>query len=291
MSEYKGWIWSKPLSLPGVGTSGRFDIDIPRAARFMAVLNGSGAVLAYSKGTNYAQPLDAILTQPYIYIGMPIDETQNATMHWSTPSPLGAGANQAVVLFSNEPIIVSGGPMTTGGIASNVTVTGTPTVNINTMPNVVIASMPALPVGANHIGEVAVNTMPIVHVIEDTAANPPNLDATISSVVTAVNGVKTAVATAAQAATSGIISGSQIAVATTATILFSGVVSGRTINIQNFDTVNKLYLGPATVTNANGGLYVGPNGGVFSLDVIPGSTIVIYGAGSAALTAGISVIN
>ncbi len=134
--------------------------------------------------------------------------------------------------------------------------------------------MPSIPPGANHIGEVSLSAV----------IDSPNMDVPLSTVVTAA-------AKAPQAATVGFISGSRVAVGTGATVLFNGVVTGRTINIQNFDASEILYLGPATVTNANGGIYVGPNGGVFSLDVIPGSNIIIYGAGSAALTAGISVIN
>ncbi len=293
-----GWIWTKPFSLPTVGTSGKFDVDIPKAARFMAILNSSGAIVAVSNGTQFTQPQEAIIIQPFIYIGIPIEETQKQTVHWTSTAPLTLAASRGVLMYSNEPITVSGGPMTTGGVAAGVNVLNSVTignplpVGANTIGGVNVVSMPSIPPGANTIGGVNVVSMPSIppganHIGEvslSAVIDSPNMDVPLSTVVTAA-------AKAPQAATVGFISGSRVAVGTGATVLFNGVVTGRTINIQNFDASEILYLGPATVTNANGGIYVGPNGGVFSLDVIPGSNIIIYGAGSAALTAGISVIN
>ena len=313
------WVWNKPFRLPNSGTSGRLDIDIPKAAEYIAVMNGTGAQVAYSKGTNYDQPPDAIVIQPYVYMGLPMELTQKLTLHWTAINgELSSSQDKGVLIFSNQPIVVSGGPVTTGGVASNVNVQNTPSVNINTIPNLVVASMPnvvlnpagtlpagvnhlgevavnvlpALPVGANHIGEVAVNTMPVVHVVTDSQADPPNLDVTLSSLVAAVDAVTTSVnaVKSLQGATVGIITTSRVSVLTTATVLFNGVVDGDAILIQNQDAGGTLYIGPASVDNSTGGLAIAP-GGVYTMDVITGSTIVMYGVGSVALTVGISVVN
>jgi hypothetical protein len=136
-----------------------------------------------------------------------------------------------------------------------------------------VNALPELPAGTNNVGKVDVNSLPalpagtnqIGHVLLDSPVMP-------------------------QAATSGIVSSGQVAVTTAATAIVNGVVSGRQIVIQNMDASNPLYLGPATVTVANSGLKI-PAGGSFTLDVVPGSTIAIYGIGSAAVTAGYTVIN
>ena len=109
----------------------------------------------------------------------------------------------------------------------------------------------------------------------------------INAVTTAVDALKTA---SPLAATSGITSGSKVSVLTTATVLFNGVVTGKQIVIQNQDASNILALGPLTVTMSNAGLTI-PAGGSFSLDVVSGSTIVIYGVADSAINVGITVIN
>jgi len=188
---------------------------VPQEASFIAVLNSSGAVLAYSKGDNYLQPADAVLVEPYIYIGLPMVSAQKLTVHWTSAGALSLTNNQAVLLFSNAPLPVSGGPMTTGGVASNVTLVGTPTVNINTMPNVAVTSMPNMNVldgGIVTLGleaDAAVTNPATAATLialtkgqikqmqgGGTGALPvsaANLDATISSLVTAVNSATTAV--------------------------------------------------------------------------------------------------
>jgi hypothetical protein len=94
-----------------------------------------------------------------------------------------------------------------------------------------------------------------------------------------------------QAATQGIVSGSQVSVGTTATAIVNGVVNGKQIVIQNFDANNPVYLGPSGVTTGNAGIKL-PAGGSFVLDVVPGSTIAIYGVvTSGTVPVGYSVIN
>ncbi|MCL6637777.1 MAG: hypothetical protein K6T26_07495 [Alicyclobacillus sp.] len=84
-----------------------------------------------------------------------------------------------------------------------------------------------------------------------------------------------------QAAVQGIVSTNQVTINTTATALFSGTVSGRSIAIQNLDTVNKLYIGTSSVTTSNG--FPIPPGGTYSMDVVPGSTITIYGVAATSI--------
>ena len=336
------WVWTKPFKLSNSTLLGSFIVDIPQAAEFMAVMNGSGAQIAMSLGTTYSQPQDAITIQPFVYMGFPISRTQKMTAHWNAPNgTLAVGSDSGVLIFSNEPIIVSGGPVTTGGVASNVNVQNTATVNINTMPELTIVAAPtvkgsdyagspanhvlkvgaggelylaSLPAGVAHIGKVEVDTaLPAgtAHIgkVEVDTALPAGtnllgkmgIDQTSPGTT---NGVQVVAALPAganllghvvtdgdvKAATVGIISSSRVSVLTAATILFNSVVNGKAITIQNFDGAGYLYLGPATVTNTNGGVRIGP-GGSYTLDVVSGSTIVIYGAGSVALTAGIGVVN
>jgi hypothetical protein len=198
--------------------------------------------------------------------------------------------------------------VTTGGVASNVNVQNSPTVNINTMPNVTIGSIPSIVSGDGGIttigakadavvtnpataGSLVALTKGVIKQLQGggTGAAPisnANLDATISSLVAAVNALKTA---SPLAATAGISVSSQVSVGVTATVLFNGVVTGHSLAIQNFDSSGMLFLGPDTVTALTGGIRI-PPGGSYSLDVVSGSTISIYGVGSIALTAGISVV-
>jgi hypothetical protein len=299
------WIIKQPFQLSTSALSGKFEVNIPRLASNIAVLNKTGATLVFTEGQVSVQPQDAVAVDPHVYIGLPLKETQILTIFWSTQTLLSASDAKGVLMFSNEPINISGGAMTTGGVASNVQVTNTPNVNVNNMPNVDIQSLPALAPGANHIGEVAVSSLPNV-VVSSLPAIVGDVDVLTLPAITGAVDVLTLPALVAgnaligkvqidspimaQASTQGFTAGIQVAIGTGSTVIVNGVTNARTILIQNFDTSNSLYLGIATVTTANAGTKVAP-GGSFSLDIVPGSNIVIYGVASVALTAGLSLIN
>ncbi len=213
------WLWEYLMALPTVGTSGSFEINIPKKAKYIAILNASGATLSYAVGKHFiTQPANAYVVSPHVYLGLPIEDVDIITVFWTSTTPLAPGDNKGTFVFSNITIPVQGGAMTTGGVASNVVVTGTPYVNVNSIATgtnqighvVLDAGANAighvvLDAGAAHVGEVSVNSLPalptggnvIGHVVVDSAPSTVvtnvNLDATISSLVTAVNTVNTSV--------------------------------------------------------------------------------------------------
>jgi hypothetical protein len=134
-----------------------------------------------------------------------------------------------------------------------------------------VNALPSLPAGVANIGKVDVNALPSL----------PAGGNTIGKVDINEN--------LPLAATAGIVSTAQIAVGTSATVIHNAVVNGTQLAITNMDGANALFIGAAGVTTATG--FRIPPSGVFTMDVIPGSTITIYGVGASALTAGKMIIN
>lgn len=92
-----------------------------------------------------------------------------------------------------------------------------------------------------------------------------------------------------QAATAGIGATTQVSVGTTATAIFNAAVTGKQIAINNTDSATTLYLGAIGVDTTTG--FPVPAGQTFTMDIVSGSTIVIYGVASSALTAATMTVN
>ena len=140
-------------------TSGRFVTSVPFPADYVAILNQTEATVYFVEGEQYNQSPEVTPVEPGGYISTRIRETQKLTCWWTSANPLPAGAT-ATLAFSNEPIPLQAGNLTPNATTSNVAVTNTPTVNVNTLPAVDIQSLVALPAGTNAIGTVEVTALP-----------------------------------------------------------------------------------------------------------------------------------
>jgi len=160
------WLDTIPLALPSNVLSGSFQVSIPNSGLTdIAVLNPTQALISYATGKLTTKPGDCISVQPYANQGLPFNETQSFTVFWSSSSYVDATNNIVTLLVSNYSLAISGGPNTAGGVASNVSVVGTPNVNVNVLPDLHIVSLPSVVCG--------------------------NLDVPTSSVITALGVVET----------------------------------------------------------------------------------------------------
>ena len=269
MVTNKRELYAQPITLPTNVLEGSISIALPWQANNIAVLNYSGATIQYASGRMAQAPADAVLVEPHVYLGLPLEETQSVTIFWSTPSYLSAGDNQLVILFSNLTIPVNGGAMTTGGVATNVTVANTPNVNVVSMPTNIGVNVNALPAieGSDY------DATPANHIIK--------VDANGIQYTTIVNSPSVTVANTTLAE-AGIVGNAQTAVGATA-VQLTVPTGTRNFAIENMDTTNILYLGSSNAVTASDGFPISPKQ-TFAFDCDPAATIVVWAIASAALT-------
>lgn len=238
---------NSPIYLPVGQTSGNFKISIPFNAEYIMVLNDTAATIAVTIGDQSSQGPEAQLWTPGKYISMPLtQETQKLTVFWTSPQPIAASNNLVQFYFSNVTIPLQGGSYGAAAESQDVNVLNTVTTQFASTPNVYVQAMPSLPAGSNNIGHVNIDQL------------PNNL---------------------IQGLTAGPNSSSQITVNTTVTALVNGVVNGKKIKIKNIDTTNSIFIGASGVTGTTG--YELFSKEYIDFDVVPGSTIAIYGIATA----------
>jgi len=144
MSDNRRELWFKAEILPTDVMKGRFVVNVPFTPRHMAVLNSSGASLAVATGSIFQIPAEAMYFEPYIYLSIPVEERTQFTVFWESSSLLSDDNNSILLIFSDEPIPVQGGAMTTGGVAQNVEIVNTASVAVVNTPSVDVSSLPAV---------------------------------------------------------------------------------------------------------------------------------------------------
>lgn len=255
---------NSPIYLPVGQTSGSFKIAIPFMAEYIMILNDTVATIAVCIGDQSSQGPEAQLWTPGKYISMPlIQETQKLTVFWTSQQPIPADNNLLQFYFSNVTIPLQGGSYGTASESQNVDVMNTVTVQFGATQNVNVSTMPSIPGGTSNIGRVNIDQMPSIPA-------GPNVIGKVD--LNNTGNLK-------QSLTTGPVSSNQITTGTTAIALATGVVNGKKVKIKNLDATNAIFIGSSGVTGTNG-FELGSKETI-DFDIVPGSTINIYGIATA----------
>lgn len=266
----KRYLSVQPVALTAGSTSGSVALDAGLECGYVAVINATEAQIYLTPLRTSTLPTDALPFPPDYDLALPIPTSQRFTLFWTSAAAL--SANQTVIiLFSNEPIPLTGGPTTTGGVASSVVVTNTVTAIISQMPDVVVTTLPMI-TGSNYS-----STSP--------ASNPIKVDSSGNQYVNFASTQPVNVENNTQLQ-NGITGASQVSVTTTAAQL-TIPDSIRSLAIQNTSTTAILYLGASDTVSATTGYPVQPMQ-TLTFDIDPtASGLVFWAIGSADLTAAI----
>lgn len=289
--------------------SGSKQLTIPKGYKYMSIENPTAYnINVYSDLVS--QDLEHRIMYIPIYTNLPVAlETaglreQQLMIVWT-----GVGEDKFIVKLSTENLGTGQSLVAPGGSSSvmissdgvglakqiqlPVALTGLGDLKVAVLETVGLEIADLNVDGSKNIG---VNIQNTPHVIVDSvpthAVTNANLDATISSLITAVNTINTTLlgTTQPKACSVGIASTAQVSVLNTATILFNGVVNGDSITIENNDGSTALYIGNSSGVTTSTGFKI-PANGVYAFDIVSGSSITIYGIAASTINVGTMVLN
>lgn len=270
MADESTLVYTQQVTLDAGSTSGSTKLQAGFTVSHMAVINQTEATLSMSPGRTSSASTTAVPVPPNFNLAFPVETDQVFTLFWSSDSALPSGAD-VLVLMSNQPVQLQGGPTTTGGVAQAVTVANTPTVNVGTLPPVTVSSAPQT-TGSNYD-----TTSP--------GTNPIKVDSDGNQYVNFPSTQNVNVENNTQLQ-NGIIGASQVSVTTTAAQL-TIPDNIRSLAIQNTSTTAILYLGASDTVTSTTGYPVQPMQ-TLTFDIDPTATgLVFWAIGSADLTAAI----
>lgn len=143
---------------------GNFQVSPDFVPRYVSVMNSSAATIYIMNGVYTELQQNVIPIHPGVYLSFVIREDYHYSVFWEADAYMSVDNNKFTLSFSDQPLFLQGGKMSSDGAATDVNILNTPTVNVGgtiaatLSPSTDTIGFVGLNAGANIIGKVGLNT-------------------------------------------------------------------------------------------------------------------------------------